>query len=261
MVALAVDGAIATPVAHLFAAVSDAIGKLYPPSLEQFGLTPRDRVGPRSNSPLWDVATRVGKIFGAEYELFEHAGASPVITVEPFDPPAVIVSQGVRKLPLGQQVFLLAHAIGPIAMRLHAARSLTTAELESVLVGAVRVISPGFELPGTPGDESDDTKDTIRKHVPRRWKKPMELAATEIAAGGAADIAAWRTAYGRTVARAAMLVADDLAASIAALGYVAELPPAKGVALVQSSPEVRDLMHFWISSRAAAIRRQARIVS
>jgi len=257
---IALDGVTSEPAAHLLITVADSLGKLYPPSLERFGLTTRDRIGPRSNSPLWEPAVRIAKIFGVELELYEHGAPEPVISIEPFETPALLVSQVVRRLPLAQQVFLLAYGMGPIASRLHAAHSLTADQLESVLVGATRLVTPTFAITKKSDEEIEDVKELLRKHLARKWRKPMEVAAAELVADPPTDLARWQSAVVQTAIRCAMLLADDLTASIAALGYVTELPPAKGAVLVQSSEAVRDLMRFWVSNRAATVRVRTGIV-
>jgi hypothetical protein len=252
---IAVDAATVAPAAGLLAAIADGIGRIYPPSLERYGLTSRDRIGSRSNHPLWEPAVRIAKILGvAEFELFEHHAGEPTIVVEPFETPTVLVSQQVRRLPVPQQVFLLAYALGPIASRLFAAIGLTAAELEVALVAATRLVIPTFTLRRAPGDEVEDARETLRKSVFRKQRRAIELAAHELVAQPPADLTTWQAAVGQTAIRAAALIADDVVASIEAMRYIAELPDARGAALVQASGAVRDLMRFWISSRAAAVR-------
>jgi len=258
MSTIAVDAATSAPAAALLAAIADGIGKLYPPSLDRYGIAARDRLGARSSSPLWELAQRIGRIFGAEFELYEHAAAEPVIVIEPFELPALVVSQAVRRLPIGQQVFLLAHALASIATRLHPALSLSTAELEVALVGATRIVVPSFQLRGAAPGNVDDAREVLRKAVIRKWRRPMEVAAAELAANPPADLARWQAAINQSMIRAALLVSDDLTASIDALRHVVgDLPDVRGAALVQSSETVRDLMRFWISNRAATVRLHA----
>jgi tetratricopeptide (TPR) repeat protein len=253
---IAADSAIATPLANMVVAIADGIGKIYPASLEQYGLTSRDRLGPKSAGSPWELATRIQRIFGTEFELYEHSGSDPMIIVEPFEMPALIVSQLMRRLPLPQQAFLLAFGIASIATRLHPALWLRTDELEVAVSGAVRVVASSFTL-GAGGDDVNNARETLRKVVNRKWRRPMELAAEELAAKPPGDVADWQSSIKQTMLRAALLVADDLAASFEAMRHVVEMPPVRGAALVQSSEPVRDLMRFWISNRAASVRQHA----
>jgi tetratricopeptide (TPR) repeat protein len=259
LASIAVDNALSTPVASLLASIGEPIGKLYPPSLEQFGITGRDRLGPKSSGSVWELATQIAKIFGAELEIYEHPTPQPVVVVEPFEVPALIVSQAVRRLSLAQQAFLLAYPISLIAARQHPVLSLHAGELETALAGAVRVVVPSF--PVTHADDSDinNAREIVRKHVTRKWRRQMEVAAEELAAKGLGDVARWQAATRQTALRAALLVANDLAASIEAMRHVVELPDVRSAVLVQSSDTVNDLVRFWISNRAAGARQHAGI--
>ena len=259
LASIAVDNACVTPAASLLASIADGIGKMYPASLDQYGISQRDRLGPKSTGSLWDLASRVSRIYGAELEIYEHGAIEPIVAVEPFETPALVVSHAVRRLPMPQQVFLLSYAIGPIAARLHAALSLRTAELEIALTGAVRLVTPTFAFGGASADDTsiNNARETLRKFVNRKWRRPMEVAADELVQNPPADLSLWQAAIRQTMLRAALLVTDDLAASIDAMRHVVELPAVRGAALVQSSDAVRDLMRFWISNRAAGVRHHA----
>jgi hypothetical protein len=256
---IAAENAYSSPAASLLATIAESIGKIYPPSLEQYGITARDRLGPKSGS-LWELASRIGKSFGVEVELYEHAGAEPAVIVEPFEMPALVVSQTLRRLPVPQQAFLLAYGIASIATRLHPALWLRTAELEIALTGAVRIVAPNFGA-SVAGEQVETAREALRKFVVRKWRRPMELAAQDFATKPPADLALWQASIKQTMFRTALLVADDLAASLEAMRLLTELPDARGSALVQRSDAVRDLMRFWISNRAASVRQHAGIVA
>jgi tetratricopeptide (TPR) repeat protein len=267
MAHVAVDGVDQSATTSLIATLVEPIARLYPPSLERYGLANRDRIGPRSGKALWDVKQRVAAIFGTELELFEHDNRDPVMVIEPYDDPALIVSRAIGQLPHPQQVFVVACATARIAMRLHAALALDARELDAVVVGAGRVFVPDFILGGSSrapaADAVETAREAARKHVGRRWRKQHELAAGELAAQPVIDLVKWRWAAEQTTLRAAMLVADDLAATVAALKCVTVLPAGAsgGRALVEQSDVVRDLLRFWISNRAAAVRIQTGIVA
>jgi cellulose synthase operon protein C len=253
---IAADNAIATPLANMVAAIAEGVGKLHPASLERYGLTARDRLGPRSAGSPWELATRIGKIFGIEVEVYEHAAPEPMVIVEPLEVPALVVSQMMRRLPGPQQAFLLAFGVASIATRLHPALWLRPEDLELAVVGGVRTVHPAFTL-GAIGDEANPARDTLRKVISRRWRRPMELAAEELVVKPPGHVGEWQVMIRQTMLRAAMLIADDLAASFEAMRYVVELPAVRGAALVQSSEPVRDLLRFWISNRAASVRQHA----
>jgi tetratricopeptide (TPR) repeat protein len=257
---IAAENAYSSPASSLLTTIADGIGKIYPPSLEQYGITARDRLGPKSPGSTWELASRIGKIFGIEVELYEHPAAEPAVIVEPFEMPALVVSQVLRRLPVPQQAFLLAYGVASIATRLHPALWLRTAELEIALTGAVRIVAPSFGA-SSAGEQVEAAREALRKFVVRKWRRPMELAAQDFATKPPADLALWQASVKQTMFRTALLVADDLAASFEAMRLLTELPDARGSALVQRSDAVRDLMRFWISNRAASVRQHAGIVA
>jgi tetratricopeptide (TPR) repeat protein len=258
---LALEGAVASPQSMLLASISDVIGKLFPPSLERYGIAARDRLSQRSANSSWELAMRIGRIFGvAELEIYEHDGADPAVAVELFEIPALLVSSRMRRMPIAQQAFLLAYAIGPIAQRLHPALSLRTGDLEIALVAAARVFTPSVTLRGSVTSEIEEAKEIMRKAINRKWRRSAEVAAGELAGKPPLDLARWHSALLQTAIRAALIVADDLAASIDALPSIIDLPAIKGAALVQSSEPVRDLVRFWISNRATTLRRNAGMI-
>ena len=257
---VAVEGVDASPITQVLAAIVEPIARRWAPSLERYGLTNRDRIGPKSNSPLHEPKQRLAEIFGIELELFEHDHTKPAVAIEAFDVPAVVVSSTVRALPRSQQVFVLAHAASLIAMRLHAALALHPAELEVTLVGATRIAAPGFSLRRNQGEDAEEIREAVRKHHHRKWRKQLEQGAADVAAMPRVDLHAWRWAAQQTAVRAAALLADDLQASLEAVRWVVDLPLAKGRALIEASPEVRDLLRFWVSNRAATVRAQTAII-
>jgi len=256
---IAVDNALAGPVASLVGAIADCVGKLYPAGLERYGVSARDRVGPKAPTPLWELANRIARIFGTEVDVYEHRGPQPLAIVESFEVPALLISQSLRRLPLAQQAFLLAHAIGPAATRLYPALMLGTTELEIAIAGAVRSVSAGagFTLPHLDDTAANNAREVFRKFVGRKWRRQLEVSAEELAQKAPGDIAAWQAAVRLTAIRAAALVSDDLASSLEAMRYVVELPDARHAALVQSSEIVRDVVRFWVSNRAAGVRQHA----
>jgi hypothetical protein len=199
-------------------------------------------------------------MFSIELELYEHFGAEPMLVVEPFENPALIVSQAMRRLPMPQQVFLLAFGIASIATRLHPAIWLRTEELDLAVTASVRVTHQNFTL-GTPGEDANAAREVVRKFIPRKWRRQMELASEELVKQPAQDVVAWQVAVKQTLLRTAMLIADDLASSFEAMRHVVEMPAVRGAALVQGSEPARDLMRFWISNRAASLRKHAGMVT
>jgi hypothetical protein len=259
MSAIAVDNAFTSKATNLVGSLSEATGKIYPHTLEAFGLTRRDRIGPRSNHPLYDLSLRIGQIFGAEFELYEHQAPAPMVAIELEEPVGIILSPRARALSHRQQTFLLSYVISLISTRLVSVLRLNAMELEVLLVGAARGANPNFATRQAQGDELNDAKELVRKAVSRKWRRAVETSAAEYAANPPGDLTRWHWAITQTAARAALLVTDELSSSIEALRHLTDLSGSEGTRLVQASREVRDLMRFWVSDRAVHVRRRANV--
>ena len=75
------------------------------------------------------------------------------------------------------------------------------------------------------------------------------------------DYTDWCEKIRRTAARAAVTVADDLPACVTLLRRTeGDLAGLKGAALAQGMELVSDLMRFWVSDAAFALRRRLSIL-
>lgn len=257
--AVSVEMATSAPASSLLGSIADGIGKIFPPKLERFGLTRRDRIGGRSNYPLWELAARLSQIFACEFELYEHNLPKPMVALELTETPAVVLSRSMRKLQLTQQTFLMAYAISAIATRVYPALALNPIELEVLLVGAARNVAPKFTTRPTNDEEFDDAKERLRRAVPRKWRRAMETAGGEFANNPPPDFGRWQWTIKQTSIRAGMLLADDLVDCVDAVGHIAEVGGRNPLERVQSSAAIRDMLQFWASERAATVRRRVGI--
>src|SRR5690606_18860426 len=106
---LAVDSCLGAAATGVLVSLSSAFPRLFPGNLERFGLSRRDRISPRAPHASRSLADEMAGVFGVQdYDLYEHRSASPLISIEAFDPVAVVVSARVAKLPEALQRFLLA---------------------------------------------------------------------------------------------------------------------------------------------------------
>ena len=253
---LATERALSTAAAELLAAIADGVGKLYPPDFDRLGISRRDRVAARSRHPLRVMADQVAGIFGIEYELYVHSRDEPEVSVELTEPPAVVVAERVAQRPEAEQVFLLAYAMAPIAGRFYPADKLSASELEVLLVGATRSVVAGFGDDRSNVDELDQTAQRIRKAVPRRWRKAFEAAASSYSTSLTSDFSAWQRSLDITAMRAALLLADDLGASVTVLTEAEDLAGSPGPEVLASSPLIAGLVRFWASDKAVTVRRE-----
>ena len=254
--------ALSNPATQLLATLAEGIGKVHPPELDGLGLGRRDRISARAVHPLRVLCDQLAAVMGvAEYDLYEHQFQTPVVLVDTTDPPSIVVSSYLGQLEEAKQVFLLATAMAEIAGRFYLARRLGPADLAYMLAAVTHTVVPGFGA--EVGDEETLAQygARIRKTVSRRHRSAMEEAASRYAAVPCDDFATLKAALRQTAMRAALLLADDLVASVEALQLVEpSLSTGRGAALVRGSAEVADLCRFWVSDAAMAVRRHGGMI-
>jgi len=243
----------------LLATLPEAMGKLYPIDLEGYGLSTRDRIGPRSGNALRALCDRIAGVFGvAEYDLYVHRARGRGVSIELTDPVSVLVPAGLGEVPEAQQVFALARVFANVARGITALDKLTPREIEVVLASAVRQVAPTFGQGLTSEDFLDDQTKRIAKALSRRNRKAMEELATQYVSAQPPDFPTWARALQQTANRAASLVGDDLPAAIEVLRRTErDLVGVDGASLARTSPIIADLLRFWVSEAAFAFRRRA----
>ena len=243
----------------LLGELGPSLGRLYPPDLDAYGLSARDRVTTRQGNPLRNVADRLLSIFGvAELELYVHRTRSRGVAIELTTPPALLVPGSIADLPASRQVFVLGRPIASMARNLHAVHKLTPRELEVLFAAVTRNVSPGFGAGLTSEDILEDTQKRIFKALSRKARKAVDETLVRVAAASKLDFPKWVDAIQRTARRAALLCADDLPACIEIVKSEAgELQGLSMVEIVKYSPAIEDMLRFWISDIALRTRRHA----
>jgi tetratricopeptide (TPR) repeat protein len=249
--ALSVDGATAGPAAALIAACAESLGKIAPTDPDTYGLSRRDRLAPGANHPLRQQVDRLSRVMGLECELYQHAGAAPLVTVGLAEPVYLIVSAQLTALPEAQQVFLLSRTLLAVALNLHPVILFSIPDLKRLLDAGTRVILPEF---GGDDPHAEDLARRIRKAISRRARKALESAAVAYAAAPVTSAQGWQQAVVRSLSRAAALLGDDVAGALAALSLTGD-PGRAGAPLEESS----DLLRFWMSEPAARFRARTAV--
>jgi tetratricopeptide (TPR) repeat protein len=254
---ISVNGAGASVATDLLAAIADAVGKLYTVDLTRLGVNKQWRVDGRLDHPLATLASRIAEIFNTHCEIYEHPAPTPLVSVEMTDPPTILLSEAARQLPSAQQAFLLAFATAQIANRTYPAAKVATDDLRTLLSAATRSVIPEFGRSSLPGEEEklEALSQRLRRAIPRRWRRHLEVAAAEFAESPASDLHSWQKSLRQSALRAATLVADDLTASVQAASRLEGLRDVDGPALIKASPAIADLLYFWVSEPALRIRR------
>ncbi len=242
----------------LLAALEPALWRLFPADLETYGVSARDRLGPRASHPLLESAERVAAVLGLKnLTLYIHKVRTRGVCVEYVeDGVLVLVPAALAELPAAEQIFLLSRVLMPYTLSFSAMERLTPRELEVLLASAARTVEPSFGVGLTSEDFLNEQSKRMIKAIPWRQRKGLENAASAYARAPRIDVLAWRDALDRVVIRASAVLSDDLWAAVRVLRETErELSALSGAELVTRSGKARDLVVFWTSEDAMAMRR------
>jgi hypothetical protein len=247
------------PTLRLLSALRDIIGKVNPPELERWNVTARDRVSARSSHPLRQVSDRAASVFGVGgYELYVHGAHKGLVEVELTDPISLLVPSHVAALTEPEQAFLIARAMANVARGIGVVDRLAPAGIELLLAAAARLVEPSFGSGRFEEEYLSGLARRVAKSLPWIGRGPIEDAARAYAdAPRTTSIVAWVAEARTTAARAALIAADDLPSSIGLVRRLeGDLAGIEGDALVEGTALVDDLVRFWISEPAFALRRR-----
>jgi cellulose synthase operon protein C len=242
----------------LLAALSDAVGKVYPPELERFGVNPREKLSAKSGHPLRAVADRVAAVFGVEeFDLYVHRAGSGAVRLELTDPISVLVPASVAGMSEPGIVFSLARCFASMARGLAAIERLEVSELRLLLGGAARGADPSFAAGKSEDGELISVQRRVAKAMPWLGRGAIEDAARAYAQAPVTDIAEWRLAAMMTSVRAAAIVCDDVVSAAECVRRSdGDLSAAKGDALLAGRRVLGDLLGFWVSDSAFGMKRR-----
>jgi cellulose synthase operon protein C len=250
------------PIAALLSAISDGLGKLRPPDLGRWGVGSRDKIAPRSEHPLRGLVDHLAAVFGVEdIDVYLHRMHELGVGVENTSKPSLMIPLWAAELPRSQQVFLIARALVGIARGTYPLEFFNPRELTIVLAAAVRTTVPGFGERVASGDVLDEQAKLIARGVPRRKRKALEVAAETYARTRNVDVDTFVQCAQQTSRRIALVVADDLLAAVSVLRQVEKLTDQKGLALVNGSPIISDLLKVWVSRAAMALRVRGGLIT
>jgi len=191
------------------------------------------------------------------YDLYLHRAHAGALEVEFTDPVSVLIPNHFSKLAEGQQVFLLARVMANLARGLHAVDRLAPDGIAVLLAAAARGVEPGFGAGLADEDFLNGQARRVTRSLPWLGRGAVEDAARAYVAGPRLEIAEWVHRVRLTAARAALIVGDDLPGSITLLRQSdGDLAGLTGAALAQGMRSVHDLLRFWVSDAALALRRR-----
>ena len=239
----------------LLAALSPALAKLYPPELEIYGLTTRDRLATEANHPLREIANRIAAALDVRYfDLFLHRVRNRGIAIEFGTQPAVLVPATIMEKDPSTQAFLLAQPMTQIARGYHAVDKLTPRELDVLLASAARIVKPDFGSGLTSEEFLNEQTRRLQRAIPRRDRKLVRDAAFAYSQAKRVKFDRWVNAAHRTALRAALLVCDDLDPLVQDIrSRIAPEREAEGETF-DKQPAYLDALKFWASPAAMHLR-------
>ncbi|MBN1605066.1 MAG: tetratricopeptide repeat protein [Polyangiaceae bacterium] len=254
--------AVGTPdiVGDLVAPLGDVLPKLYPPELERYGLSARERIGARANHPLRTVSERVARVLGVtDFDLYLSQADGLVPRVELTDPLGLVLPEEATGFTEKEQAFLVARLLCNIARRLHIVDRLSPRELEVLLAAAGRNAQPGYGSGLTDDETLNALARRVSKSTPWVRRRAVDDAALRFTGTADVDASGWHANVRRTAAFAAVVIVDDLVVATDMLRRY-ESGAEESEAGVDVEEFVRDLMLFWVSESAFAVRRRLGIL-
>jgi hypothetical protein len=246
------------PTLRLVSALRDVVAKINPPELERWNVTARDRVGNRSSHPLRQVCDRAASVFGVgAFELYIHSAHSGLVEVELTDPVSILVPAHVAALTEAEQAFLVSRVMANIVRGIGVVDRLAPQGIELLLAAAARLVEPGFASGRLDEDYLSSLARRVSKALPWIRRGPIEDAARAYADAPRLNVTAWTAEARLTAARAALIAADDLPSSISMVRKLeGDLAGIEGDALLEGTALTEDLLRFWVSDPAFALRRR-----
>lgn len=231
-----------------------AIAKIYPPELHAFGIDERD---PRASEPHPNVralANRIASIFVVDdFSLHTHRLQNKSVVVEIGETqPMVLVPARLHELPLPQQTFLLARALGAIACGLESVWKLTPREIEILVAATVRTVDRSYGTGLTSEDLLNEQCKRIGKALARKDRKLLDQVVARYPNESTTNFGAWVRATQLSMSRAAALVSGDLPTVVNQLRSEQPTPATQVADVVRSSEAIADVMRFWVSEEALA---------
>jgi hypothetical protein len=253
------------PATALLASMVEALPRLYSMSIDDWGVTKADRVGPRSEEPTRPLVARVAALLGlAEgFEIYLVRTGTTTVEVEASQPPAVLVPPTLAGLPRQEAFLQLGRQLGRIRAGTHAALRVPPKDLGLLIAAGVRTVYPDYGRGALPEDRLNDVSQKIARALPRRHRRAFEQAALSFRDGGVFDSDRWRRSLLHTGHRAALVASGDV---LGAFEHIARLDRVLAAAVVQSPEElvraasanleVTEMINFALGDDLATLNRR-----
>ncbi len=241
--------------------------KLLRTNLVEVGVHARDRVGPRSASPVRPVFDRVLEALGVEEVELVVAPAETRVRVLIQDTPWVLVPASFEGLPVATQVASLTRACTRILLGVPWLGELRDTAVLGWLVAVARQVVPAYgasERDSLPPD-AIAYEPLVARAIGRRQKKLLEGLAPHLAAheGKPPELRGFLRALEQCAARAAYLVSGELTATARAvakddleLERALAHPGLAGLTALLAHPLLGDTARFALTPEATALRQR-----
>jgi tetratricopeptide (TPR) repeat protein len=254
------------PATALLASMVEALPRLYSMSLDDWGVTKADRLGPRSEDPVRPLVSRVAALLGlAEgFEIYLVRTGTTNVEVEASQPPAVLVPPTLLGLPRQEAYLQLGRQLGRIRAATHAALRVPHKDLGLLIAAGVRTIFPDYGRGALPEDRLNDVSQKIARALPRRHRRAFEQAALSFRDGGVFDSDRWRSSLLHTGHRASIVASGDVLGAFEHImrtdRRLVGAPPANSpeelLALCRTSAEIIELVNFSLGNELATLNRR-----
>ncbi|MFO0552538.1 MAG: cellulose synthase [Polyangiaceae bacterium] len=132
-----------SPFIDVAISIQPIVGKVIPLSISNYGVTSREKVGPRDGNPTRALADRIARCLGfSDFELYLSGAWNGPLHLFPGDPPMLVAHHSFSELPEGEQAFALGRMLARIAMGMTWLDVVTPDVCEALLLSAVRQVLP-----------------------------------------------------------------------------------------------------------------------
>jgi hypothetical protein len=242
---------------QILAALSDQLAKVFPPSLESYGLTSRDRIAPRAQNPNRAWLDKALSLLGCEADLYFYRGTDTRVIIENSAPPAILLPESTLQMIAAERLYLLARGVAKIALGAQLTDKFAPHDLTMLTYAGVWSVGHHAILPSNGANigyaiaDPDDVSKRIARVLSRKARKMIEDVAPSFAGW---DVREYLTTVERTIDRIAFALTGNLAVSI---DYVRK-PLGALTASQLMTPEnpVGDLIRFALMPSTSGLRRR-----
>jgi tetratricopeptide (TPR) repeat protein len=203
------------PATALLVAMGEAVSRIFPGRLEDWGARPTDRLPP--DDPARALVNIVARAVGVEgtFDVFVSPAGLAQVEAESLSPPALILpAHLLQTLPRQEAMMQIARWLGRLRAGTLSVARLPGKDLALVVAAALRTRDPNYGKGLVPEEALVDTSQKIVKLLPRKQRRPFEQALAAVGKAPALEVERWRAALSHTAYRTAVAVSGDVVGAI-----------------------------------------------